>query len=450
MSFFVKDKRFYKSFFSLMAVIALQQLLTFSVNMADNIMLGMYKETALSGASLVNQIQYMLQMLTTGVATGVVILGSQYWGEGNTAVIRRILALAVKMGALVGLVFTLAGALIPRQVLSLLTNKQEVIAEGVIYMRRIAPTYIIFTITNVLLLSMRSVQTTVIGFITAACSLVVNIFLNWCLIFGRCGLPALGTLGAATATLAARCVELIVVLVYLKFFDKKLHVKFRDWFKPDWEYLKPYLKISIPSFITSSTWGLGTTVQTAILGHVSASAISANSIAATLYQVATIFFVSSSSASGVVMGMSLGRGDKLPQIKQNSRTLQVLFILFGLASSALMLALREVIVGLYSLTPESIELTHKFIIILCITVIGTSYEFPASAGIIQTGGDTRYGFIVDSIFLWGIALPLSALSAFVFNWSPAVTFFLLKSDQLLKCIPNAIKCNRYRWVKKLT
>ncbi|MCR5648398.1 MAG: MATE family efflux transporter, partial [Oscillospiraceae bacterium] len=94
--------------------------------------------------------------------------------------------------------------------------------------------------------------------------------------------------------------------------------------------------------------------------------------------------------------------------------------------------------------------THTFILILCVTVVGTSYEFPACAGIIQTGGDTRYGFIIDTIFLGGIALPLSALSAFVFNWSPALTFFLLKSDQLLKCIPNAIKCNRYRWVKKLT
>ncbi len=450
MSFFVKDRRFYKSFFSLMAVIALQQLLTFSVNMADNIMLGMYSETALSGASLVNQIQYMVMMLTNGVATGVIVLGSQYWGEGNTAVIRRILALAVKMAALVGLVFTLAAAFIPRQILTLLTNRQEVIAEGVIYMRRIAPTYLIFTITNTILLSMRSVQTTLVGFVTAACSLVVNIFLNYCLIFGHCGLPALGTVGAATATLVARCVELIVVLVYLKFFDKKLRVKFRDWFKPDWEYLKPYLKISIPSFITSSTWGLGTTIQTAILGHVSASAISANAIAATLFQVTAIFYVSSASSAGVVMGMSLGRGDDLARIKQNSRTLQVLFVIFGVVSSLVMLALREVIVGLYSLTPESLKLTHTFILILCVTVVGTSYEFPACAGIIQTGGDTRYGFIIDTIFLWGIALPLSALSAFVFNWSPAVTFFLLKSDQLLKCIPNAIKCNRYRWVKKLT
>ena len=450
MSFFVKEKSFYRTLFSLVAVIALQQLLTFSVNLADNIMLGMYKETALSGASLVNQIQYMLQMLTNGVATGVLILGSQYWGEGNASVIRRILSIAVKLAALVGLVFSLAAAIIPRQILTLLTDKSEVISEGAVYMRRIAPTYLIFTVTNVLLLSLRAVQTTVIGFVTAACSLVVNIFLNYCLIFGHCGLPALGTAGAATATLAARCVELAVVIVYLKLFDKKLKVKIRDWFRPDWEYLRPYLRISIPSFITGSTWGVGTTVQTAILGHVSAAAISANAIASTLYQVAAIFYVSASSAAGVVMGMALGRGDGLPGIKQYSRTIQCIFIIFGIISSAIMLATQDLIVGLYSLTPESRELTHKFILILCVTVIGTSYEFPTAAGIIQTGGDTRYAFIIDTIFLYGIALPLSALSAFVFNWSPTVTFFLLKSDQLLKCIPNAIKCNRYRWVKKLT
>jgi Na+-driven multidrug efflux pump len=89
-------------------------------------------------------------------------------------------------------------------------------------------------------------------------------------------------------------------------------------------------------------------------------------------------------------------------------------------------------------------------IILSITVLGTSYEYPVAGGIIQGGGDTKYAFYIDLIFMWGFTIPLSALSAFVFNFPPLYTFFFLKSDQLIKCIPNAIKCNRYKWVRQLT
>ena len=96
------------------------------------------------------------------------------------------------------------------------------------------------------------------------------------------------------------------------------------------------------------------------------------------------------------------------------------------------------------------ELADTFILVLCVTLVGSADEYPVSAGIIQGGGDTRYAFWVDTLFMWCFTLPFSALSAFVWGFPPLVTFLFLKADQILKCIPNFIKCNRYKWVRELT
>ena len=141
---------------------------------------------------------------------------------------------------------------------------------------------------------------------------------------------------------------------------------------------------------------------------------------------------------------------KTELIKPYTRTLQLLYVVNGLITSLVFFLLRGFVLNLYILTPETKDLAWDFLSVLCITVVGTAYLFPVESGIILGGGNTRYAFIVDTMFIWLWVLPMSALSAFVFRFPPIVTFILLKSDQVLKCIPNAITVNRYRWIRRLT
>ena len=140
----------------------------------------------------------------------------------------------------------------------------------------------------------------------------------------------------------------------------------------------------------------------------------------------------------------------MDRIKPYTITLQLLFILLGILTGLLMFILRTVIVRFYNVEPETQRLAYTFLTILSISVVFSSYEYPAAGGIVAGGGDTKYPFLVDTLSMVLFTLPVSALSAFVLKWPPAVTFLLLKSDQFFKCIPNGIKCNRYKWVKKLT
>ena len=180
-----QNKNLYKTFFPLLIVISLQQLAALMVNMVDNIMLGTYTELALSGATLVNQIQFTLQQIAAGIGMGIVVLASQYWGQRRTEPIKKIISIGVKFGFVVGLIFFAAAQLIPTQLLSLFTNDQAVVAEGARYLRVICWTYLIFAVSNSLMYSLQSVETAAIGTVMSVSTIIINVALNSCLIYGN-------------------------------------------------------------------------------------------------------------------------------------------------------------------------------------------------------------------------------------------------------------------------
>ena len=445
-----KDKYFYKSFFSMSAVIILQNLLVYSVNLADNIMIGNYSETAMNGVSLANQIQFLLQMFAMGSANGLSVLASQYWGKKETEPIKKIFSSACIFGLGLSLILAVLVITMPNTVLGLLTDKQDAIAEGSKYIVIMGFTYCIYTLTNLLLGMLRSVETVKIGFVVTAVSLVVNVFLNYCLIFGKLGCPELGVEGAAYATFTARAVELLIVCIYVFFIDKKIRFRFKDFFIIDSAYLRDFIKAGLPLIGSSFSWGIAMTIQTAIIGRLdSPAALGANNIATTIFQVVSVPYSSVSNSSSVIIAKTGGEHD-YGRVKTYAKRLQVIFLIIGVTSGALMLLCSDSIISLYNVAPATAELSRTFIYILSVTIIGSCYEAPCLCGIVSGGGDTKFVLFNDLIFMWGIVLPLSALSAFVFKFPIPVTFFLLKSDQILKCFVAVVKVNRFKWIKELT
>ncbi len=446
---FVKDGRFYKVFFSMTAVIALQNLISFSVNLADNIMIGGYSQVALNGVSMVNQIQFLLQMVVSGVGNGIVVLGAQYWGKRQTEPIRRVTSIGMVLAITVSLLMTAVVYFFPHQTLSLLTNEQPVIAEGARYLKIVCFSYVLFAVTNVLLSSLRSVETVKIGFVVTLAALVVNICLNYCLIYGRFGFPELGAVGAAIATLTSRVVEFLIVVVYTLAMDRKVRWRFSMLFSFDAGLFRDYLHVGLPLILSSTVWGLATSAQTAILGRLGQDTIAANSIVTTIFQVVTVLAYGAASASSVIIGKTVGEND-IPRVKAYTVTLQLMYLIIGLLTSGILWLCKDFILGFYSITPETHDLAIQFIAVLSVTVIGTTYECACLTGIVTGGGDTRFVLINDLIHQWLIVIPSAYLSAFVFHAPLWVTFACLKSDQILKCFVAVVKVNRYRWIRVLT
>ena len=449
MNFFVKEKAFYKTFFTLTFMIALQNLVAFSVNLADSIMLGAYSELSLSGAAVCNQIQFLLQMILNGIVAGMVVIAAQYWGKRQTQPIKKIFSVAFWLAAGMSLTLALISLLIPERVLGLLTNEPVVIAEGAQYLKIIALSYGIFAVTTVTIGVLRSVETVKIGFWVSFSALFFNISLNYILIYGKLGLPAMGIRGAALATLLARVFELVFVLTYAALIDKKLKLRIKDILRVEKSYLLDFKKTGLPTVLSTTSWGIAMAVQGAILGRLGASTIAASSIATTIFQVAIVVAGGSSNSSNVIIGKAVGEGD-MQRVRKFAQTLQVLFLGIGIFTSLALLAGKVFIIGLYNVSPVTETLAGWFIVVLCVTVIGTAYQMPSLTGIVAGGGDTKFVLFNDIVFMWGIVLPLSALSAFVFKLPVIVTFACLKSDQILKCAVAVVKVNRFKWIRILT
>ena len=446
---FTKDRSFYKTFFPLLAIIVLQQLAALAVNMADNIMLGRYTELSLSGATLVNQIQFTLQQIAAGIGMGIVVLASQYWGQHRIEPIKKIINIGVKLGLVFGIAFFVLTSIFPNEILAIFTNDQAVIAEGAKYLYIMRWTYLIFSVSNSLMYSLQSVETAMIGTVMSVSTICINICLNYCFIYGNFGAPELGIMGAAIATLISRIAELLIIIFYILFIDKKLKMKLNELVCFDFTYLKDYIRVSVPIVLSGMLWGVAQAAQTAVLGHISDTVIAANSIAIVIFQIFAVVGMSCANVASVTMGKTIGE-EKFDKVRSYAKTMQALFLIIGVVFGGLMFLSKDAIVGFYTVSEETKQLAVSFLTVLSITTIGTCYEYPVESGIIAGGGVTKYAAVVDNLFMWLFTIPSAFLSAFVFNFPPVVTFCFLKADQILKCIPNSIVCNRYRWVRVLT
>ena len=447
----IKEKTFYKSFMILALSLALQNLLTYGVNMMDTVMLGRYSQDAMGGVSLCNQVQYLLQMLVVGAGEGAVVLGSQYWGKGNLQPIPHIIGVALRFGGSLAVVLFGVVLFFPTQLLSLLSNDSAVIAEGQKYFQIICFTYIIFTVTNILVASLRSIGIVKIGYIISGSTLVINVCLNYCLIYGNLGFPELGVRGAAIATLVSRCVELLIVIYYLKYKEHKLNLTLTKLLHIDISYMRDYARVSSPVLINQALWGLAQMVQTGILGHLGGDVTAANAIAVQVFQVLSVVAYGAASASGIVVGRTIGAGNE-QRLHPLVRTLQVLFVTIGICSGFLIFILRTPILMIFggTLTKRAYALSMQFMLVLSITTIGTSYQMACDNGIIRGGGDTAFSAKMNLISMWLIIVPFSAMAAFWWKCAPVVVFFLLKWDQLYKAIPVVIRLRSWKWVKKVT
>lgn len=441
-----KDKEFYKSFLILCITLMLEQAVILSVNLADNIMLGNYSESALSGVAAVNQIQFVLQQIVYGISNGVIVLGCQYFGQGKREPVKKLALTGFYAEMFVAFALFVAVAMYPHYALKIFTNDTDVINEGVKYIDIIKFTYPVFACTAIMLASLRIMQCVKIALVVSVISLCVNCCVNYILIFGNFGMPEMGVRGAAIGTLTARILECIIVFSFIKL--KYRRVKIRKYLKPDKTLAKDYFKVCIPIVLSSLMWGVSNAVQTVILGHMDTSAMAAYSISSTLFLLLKVTSVGAASAASVLIGQEIGRGGE--RIKEYSRSLQLIFICIGVILGISLFTLKNPMLRLYNISDKTRELANAFFTLQSIVIMTMSYQMPVNIGIIRGGGDTKYVMILDFISIWLIVMPLSLYAAFGLKASAAVVVGCLNSDQVFKCIPAAIYVNFCNWQKKLT
>lgn len=445
----MNNDHLYRRFFAMFFPLVFQNMVTISVNLADNMMLGAYSEIALSGVSSVNQIQFVLQQVMMAIGDGVVMFASQYWGKRETGSIRKVASIGMVCSLVVAAIVFLGTTLLPRQLMLLFTTDTAIQEAGMAYMKLIRFSYVFFAMTIVLLAILRSVEIVQIAFNLSVLTLLVNCGINYVLIYGRFGAPELGVVGAAIGTLTARILEFLIALFYTLKVQKTLQLRFTQLFRLDRELSPRYLKKVSPMVLIKCSWGFNVALQTMVLGHMTAAAIAANSAASTLYLLAKSAAVGAASATATLIGKTIGEGD-MGKVVSTARRLQKLFLVIGFCAAVFLYFIRIPVLKFYKLSPEAMGLANSFLLILCFVCFTMSYQMPTNSGIIKGGGDANFVVKMDFISIWCITVPLSLIAAFVLNASPVVVVCCLNADQVFKVVPAYVHSHYGNWIKKLT
>jgi putative MATE family efflux protein len=456
MRLLTKDRSFYKTMFAIALPVALQQLISLAVVMLDNVMVGSLGDISLSAVSQANQVTVFFTFFVRGISGGAALLISQYWGKKDTGRIKQIFSMTFITTVILAGTVTLLVFLFPEAVVKFFSNNDLILSEASSYIRIACFSYILFAISDTFIAMLRCVEIVKITFIVSVISFFTNLGGNYILIFGKLGLPAMGVRGAATATVIARGIELIIVMIFFFKGQKKLDVRPKDLFYAEKNMWKDFFRYGIPVIVGDIQWGLVGVVKAVIIGRLTVEMMAAVSITDVVMQLGLIFANGLAAGACVIIGKTVGVND-FAKTKEYSRSIEIIFAIVGVLMGALVFTLRFIPVSLYTnVSDQTRSLAMQLLAIGAVSLIGTSYHMACFTGINRGAGDSRFVFFVDMICGWLVVIPLSALSAagYLNAWDPLFTLPLVylctRIDQCFKWIIAFIRLRGNKWIRNVT
>ena len=441
----MKLNGFYSSLFTIAIPISLQALLQNFVNMLDTVMIGRLGSVEIAAVGLGNQIFFILNMILFGITSGGGVFIAQFWGKKDLRGIRRSLGLMTLIAAFVALVFTVLGLLIPHQLIRIYSPDPEVVRVGGEYLRLACLSYIPTAISFSFTLALRSTERVKLPLVCTSVSLLTNAGANYLLIF----LAGLGVKGAAIATVFSRLVELVILLSWTYSHGYEICGKLRELLGFDWNFVFKYLKIAFPVIVNETFWGLGTSVYNGIYAHAGTDSFTAYSITGTISQLTWVFCMGFGNGIGVLIGKRIGE-KKLDQARAYALRSMWFMPLVGAVVGVLLLPLSKLLPFLFNVEPKIIKMATQILMILILIYPFNSFCMDWIVGVCRAGGDTVFSAASELIVLWGVAIPLGYVAAFVLHLPAPMIFLFLSSESIVKTIIGAIRVLSGKWLHEVT
>ena len=444
----IDKKEFYKKLWQLSIPIMFQSLMLALVAAGDALMLGRVAQEQMTAVSLATQIQFVQNMIISSVTAAGAILGAQYWGKGDKTTLRRLFNLMLMIVGAVSFVFFLLCEFAPGAMMHIFAHDPVLVEIGSRYLRIAGWSYLITGISQCYLAIMKVTEHVTPGAFISASAVIGNIILNAIFIFGLMGAPRMEAAGAALATTIARVIELSLCVI-ISAGKGFLQPDFRGFFKIGTGLFKDFLKQLLPLIGGAFLWGVGFTSYTAIMGHLGVDAAAANSVAAVVRDLVCCACNGVGTAAGIMVGNELGAGN-LEKGKAYGIKLRNISYVIGFVSTAVVLAVTPLLLKFVILTDKAQSYLLGMMIIMSIYMIGRCVNTVCINGILDGGGDTVFDMYSLAICMWGIAIPLAILGAFVFHWNVLLVYACTCLDEVGKIPWVMIRLGKYKWVKNLT
>ncbi|MDO5423120.1 MAG: MATE family efflux transporter [Eubacteriales bacterium] len=439
---------FYPKIFKMVLPIVIQNLLSAAVSSADVVMLNYVGQSAISAVSLASQYTSVLFMVFYGLGTGVTMLCAQYFGKGDVRAIQAVEGIAMRFSLGISVIFAGAVLLAPEWMMRLFTNDQELIRIGASYLRCLSVCYVCWGIAETYLAVLRSMGRVTISTALNVLAFSINIVLNAVFIFGLFGAPKLGAMGVAIATSTSRLIELLACLV-VSFRTKDVKLDFRYMFIRNKMLFSDFVRLSLPALGNDIIWSIGFSMYSVILGHLGTDAVAANSFVVVVRNFGTVLCFGMASAGSILLGNVIGE-NKLEEAREDARKILKLTVITGAIGGLIVLAATPFVLKYATLSDQAMHYLKYMLLINTYYIMGTAVNTTLIAGVFRAGGDSRFGFICDTIDMWCYAVPLGFFAAFVLKLPVMAVYFLLCTDEFVKW-PWVIKHYRSgKWLKNIT
>lgn len=445
-----KDKVFLKAMLAIAFPIALQNLITSSLNMVDTLMISSLGDASIAAVGLANQVFFFYILLVFGITSGSSIFIAQFWGKEDVPSIRKILGLAISLSSAIGLIFTIVAFFVPEFLMKIFTNDMEVVILGSKYLRIVSLSYIITAIGFSYSIAARSIGQARMPMVVSAISFITNTIFNWLLIFGKLGFPKLGVEGAAYGTLIARIVEIGFIL-YAVYSDKGVlagNIKeLTSWNK---DFLGKYFKTTYPVIVNEGFWSLGQVMYSVAYAKIGKEAIAAVQIVTTVQNVFLVISRGLANACTVMVGNKIGAGEEEDAILYANRFLAIATTL-GLFLGIILFFSSDLLLKVFrNLTPEVYDTSKKMLKVISLFFLIKMFNGTTIVGILRGGGDTIFSMILEMGSVWLIGVPLAFLGATVFKLPVYWVVALVSSEEVVKAIVGLWRVMSRKWVKDVT
>ena len=430
--------------------IMIQNLISTLVNSADTIMLGYVSQTAMAASSLANQYTFVLFCFYYGLGIGTSVLCAQYFGKGDKQTVERIIGLAARVAILISLLFFAFSFFAPEAIMKIFSDSPQTIKEGAAYLKVLSFSFVFTGFSQVFVSALRSVGKIVFPSALYVVSLLVNVLMNAAFIFGLFGLPRLGVVGVALGTVSARAVEVILCFAYSAA-GKDIKFRLKNLFRRSGVLFKDFLKISAPSVVNDLMWGMAATTCTAILGHIGDDMVAANAVAVMVVNMGAIVCRGFSNATTIIVSQTLGE-NRMEDTKVYAKRILWLTVIVSLLGCCVILAIRPFMVQFYrdKLTETAIYYLGIIMIMTTWRLVGEGINTCLICGCFRGGGDAKFGMVVDTVFMWGVSVPLMAIAAYVLKLPPVWVYFVMTLDEFEKMPVVFAHYFKFKWMKNIT
>ncbi|MFR0018971.1 MAG: MATE family efflux transporter [Paraclostridium sp.] len=444
-----ENKRFYKLLVSLCIPIIIQNLISTSVNIIDTVMISSLGEASVASIGVANQYFFLFNMTLSGLTGGAGLFISQFFGKNDSNNIKKVTGLNVLLGIILGLLFFIPAFIFPKFIIHFFSYDPEVVKLCIQYFSIIAFCYPLIAVSTVFSMGSRSIRNPKLGMICSAIALISNIILNYCLIFGNLGFPALGVRGAAIATVIARFIEFSLLIGYVYILKKDYVLKFNiaNLKSIDKQFINAFFEKSTPILLNDSGWAVGTVLYSVAYAKAGTSAIAASQIATSTGNFFIMTAVCVAIGASIMLGNELGADNKEVAIDYAKKFSKIVFIV-GTIFGILLILNIPTLLKMFSVSDNLAPDIIKIFVIMGLLMGLKSFNTLLIIGILRSGGDTKYSLFLELGCMWLVSLPLTFI--FAIKGAPIYVLVLLTySEEIVKFIFGVPRALSKKWVANI-